>query len=296
MKLLILGKEGQVGRALRESLAPLGEVIALGRGDLELTDLVSVKILLSQIHPDIIVNAAAYTAVDKAESEPTLAQQINADVVEVIADWSKLHDALLVHYSTDYVFDGEQEHPYIETDRTNPQNVYGKTKRAGELAILNSGCRGFILRTSWVYSVFGHNFIKSILKLSKERHVLNVVSDQHGAPTSAPFIAETTACLIQSYQKHLIGAGLIHLTSSGVTSWYELACYVVDKARSFGMPLLLHSDGIKPISSQDYPTPAKRPKNSQLNIDYLTRSLDLPCLDWSVAVENTVRILSQREV
>lgn len=292
MKILLLGKDGQVGRELRRTLLPLGEVIAAGRKELNLEDLLQLDSFLNQHRPDIIVNAAAYTAVDKAESDIDLAYTINERVLLVLAEYSKNNGALLVHYSTDYVFDGKKIGAYLETDEVNPQNVYGASKCAGELAILNSGCDHLIFRTSWVYSVHGHNFIKTILRLAKEKDSLRVVADQYGAPTSAELIADLTAHAIKAYREGHVKNGIYHLTASGITNWHTLACYVVGGFQQKGLTLRLQRKDIHPITSEEYPVPAKRPTNSVLSHELLSSTLGLHMPDWRVHVD---RMLEQLE-
>ena len=248
MKILLLGKDGQVGTELKRTLLPLGTVISVGRSDLNLENLSDLSRLLNIHLPDIIVNAAAYTAVDKAEHDEEAAYTINAKVVSVLADYAQNKRILLVHYSTDYVFDGQKEGAYLETDTPNPQNIYGASKLAGEQAILESGCDFLIFRTSWVFSISGKNFIKTILRLAKEKESLNIVSDQFGAPTSAELIADVTALAIVSYRKGGICKGIYHLTPTGTTTWHNLACYVVDSALANGIELTLNSQRIYPVT------------------------------------------------
>ena len=336
MKILLLGKDGQVGKELRRTLLPLGHVIAIGRADHNLEDLSGLSHLLNLHHPDMIVNAAAYTAVDKAESDKDAAFLVNANMLQVLADYAKNNNVLLVHYSTDYVFDGQKQEPYIETDTVNPQSVYGASKRAGEEIILNSGCKHLIFRTSWVFSSGGKNFIKTILQLAKERDSLRIVADQYGAPTSAELIADVTALAIASYRQNLpclpreggdpslmryeshaengsqssrgrqqgtqgrpfiapLQNGIYHLTSAGSTTWHNLACYAVDKALSNGMALKLTSQHIQPISTDEYPLPAKRPVNSRLDISALSSALALHIPDWTVHVDRVITQLTQLE-
>ncbi len=323
MKILLLGKDGQVGTSLQRTLLPLGELIAIGRSDLDLEDLSGLNQLLANHHPDIIVNAAAYTAVDRAESDKEKAFLINADMVKVLADYTENNRSLLVHYSTDYVFDGLKSVAYIEADSVNPQSIYGASKRAGEEAILQSNGNYLIFRTSWVFSVGGKNFIKTILNLAKEKERINVVSDQYGAPTSAELIADVTAVAISRWARCALptlrpvfnrrvgkGApatcppeklivplqlGIYHLTASGATSWYNLACYIVNKALENGMTLKLTSQHIHPISTDEYPLPAKRPKNSILNNTALSNALALHLPDWTVHVDKVMDQLTQME-
>lgn len=295
MCIVLLGKEGQVGRHLQQTLASVGQVIALGRKELDLEDLSEVERQLKHYKPTVIVNAAAYTAVDNAENNQDLAFLINADVVHVLANYAKNHHALLIHYSTDYVFDGLKSSPYHETDPTDPQTVYGLSKRAGELAILESHCNFLIFRTSWVFSTHGHNFIKTILKLAKVQENLNVVSDQHGTPTSAAFIAQITALAIDAYQKKLINDGIYHLTAMGTTTWYDLACYVIHQATTLGMTLKLSQEKIHPISSKDYPRPAQRPLHSTLDTRMLREALSVTIKPWQSYVDETLLQLAHQQ-
>lgn len=295
MKILLLGKDGQVGTELRRTLLPLGDVIAIGRTELNLEDPSSLNHILNIHQPDIIVNAAAYTAVDKAESDVDAAFLVNATLLTTLAEFAKKNNSLLVHYSTDYVFDGNKQVPYVETDPVNPQSVYAASKRAGEEAILNSGCNHLIFRTSWVFSINGKNFIKTILQLARERDSLRIVADQHGAPTSAELIADVTALAIASYRKKIISNGIYHLTSTGSTTWHHLACYAVDKALENGMPLKLTSQHIHPISTDEYPLPAMRPKNSRLDTTALSNALTLHLPEWTVHVDRIIYQLTQLE-
>ncbi|MFZ4077018.1 MAG: dTDP-4-dehydrorhamnose reductase [Legionellaceae bacterium] len=295
MCILLLGKEGQVGKHLQETLATVGQVIALSRKELDLEDLYEVERQLNHYKPTVIVNAAAYTAVDNAENNQDLAFLINADVVHVLANYAKHHHALLLHYSTDYVFDGLKSSPYHETDPTHPQTVYGLSKRAGELAILESHCNFIIFRTSWVFSTHGHNFIKTILNLAKEQENLNVVSDQHGTPTSAAFIAQITALAIDAYQKKQMNDGIYHLTALGITTWHALACYVTHQATALGMTLKLSQEKIHPVSSDNYPRPAQRPLNSSLDTSKLKEALSLRIKPWQSYVDETLLHLAHQQ-
>ena len=295
MKILLLGKDGQVGTALQGPLQSLGTVIAVGRDSLNLEHLEGLSHLLNRHRPDIIVNAAAYTAVDKAETDKAVAFTVNASVPRMLAEYAALNGSLLLHYSTDYVFDGKKSGPYVETDVVNPQNVYGVSKRAGEEAIQHSGCDFLIFRTSWVYSATGKNFIKTILQLAKEKENLRIVSDQYGAPTSAKMIADITAVAITAHQQKKIHNGLYHLTPTGSTTWHELGVYAVDKALTYGVPLKLMSQAIYPIATEEYPLPAKRPNNSMLDSSLLSRVLSLQPVDWRFHVENLIEQLVQTE-
>ena len=286
--ILLLGKNGQVGWELQRSLAPLGKVIALDRngedglcGDI--SDLDGLRHTIEQIKPDILINAAGYTAVDQAQSEPEMAAQLNHHAPALMAELIKAQGGCLVHYSTDYVFDGSGNQPWKEADTTGPLNVYGATKLAGEQAIQASGCACLIFRTSWVYASRGNNFAKTMLRLAKERDTLSVVDDQVGAPTGADLIADVTAHALRQWQDKPATAGLYHLAAQGETSWYDYAQYVFDWARSEGLPLALQS--LNPIPSEDYPVPAIRPKNSRLDGQKLEITFDLQLPDWKQGVE-----------
>lgn len=290
MKIVLFGKNGQVGQELQRTLAPLGSILALGSEDVDLNDLDALRNALSHEAPDIIVNAAAYTAVDQAESDEATAFRINAEVPEVMARYARFNGSLLVHYSTEYVFDGQKSGAYTETDATNPLNVYGQSKRAGERAIQGGGCHALIFRTSWVFSAPGHNFINTILRLARERDTLSVVSDQLGAPTSAELLADVTALAIASCQSDALREGLYHLTASGSTSWYGLACYIVQQAKAKGMELKLDVPNIHAIKTIDYPTPAKRPRNSRMDCSSLSEQLGITLPHWKIHVD---RMLDQ---
>lgn len=285
-KILITGITGQVGDELMRQLAPLGEVIGLSRQQLDLTQPKQIQELLNLYQPTIIVNAAAYTAVDKAESEDQIAYQINQYAPQVMAQWAVQHDALLIHYSTDYVFDGTKTGAYLESDMANPQSVYGHSKYLGEEAIRHSQAKHFIFRTSWVYGVHGHNFIKTILRLANEREQLRIVADQHGAPTSAMLIAKITAQLIQSYRQATLAYGTYHLSGAGCTTWYDYACFIVQIALEQSMTLKLKQ--LEAISSGEYLTPASRPKNSHLNCNKLSAALGLELPFWQDDVKTVI--------
>lgn len=285
-KILITGITGQVGDELMRQLAALGEVIGLSRQQLDLTQPKQIQELLNLYQPTIIVNAAAYTAVDKAESEAKTAYQINQYAPQVMAQWAVQHDALLIHYSTDYVFDGTKTGAYLESDMANPQSVYGHSKYLGEEAIRHSQAKHFIFRTSWVFSTHGHNFIKTILRLANEREQLRIVADQHGAPTSAMLIAKITAQLIQSYRQATLAYGTYHLSGAGCTTWYDYACFIVQIALEQGMTLKLKQ--LEAISSSEYLTPASRPKNSHLNCNKLSAALGLELPFWQDDVKTVI--------
>jgi len=242
-----------------------------------------------EIAPHIIVNPAAHTAVDKAESEPDLAMAINGTAPCVFAEEAKKLDALLIHYSTDYVFDGTKASPYIESDSPNPQSVYGKTKLAGEQAIIASGCKHIILRTSWVYGVHGGNFVKTILRLAKERNELRIVADQYGAPTWARLLAESTAQIIGKYSEDK--SGIYHLTPTGRTNWHQFAEEIVRLARQYDDALKDKPLTIHPIATHEYPVPAKRPANSSLSTDKIHKTFGLELPSWEDDLAECVRQL-----
>ncbi len=292
MKILVLGKNGQVGGELQRALSPLGALAAPGRAEVDLSRIDQLRAALQQARPDIIVNAAAYTAVDKAESETERTQIINADAPGAMAEEAKKLGALFVHYSTDYVFDGEKASPYVEDDPTSPLSAYGKTKLAGEQAVRQSGAPYLIFRTSWVYAARGANFARTMLRLAGQRDSLRVVADQHGAPTSAELIADVTALAL--YRARQAGGeslcGLYHLAASGETSWHGYAGALIAGALRRGMPLKTGPDTIQPISTAEYPTPAKRPRNSRLSCAKLEKAFGLRLPHWEHHVN---RLLDQ---
>ena len=288
MKILLFGKTGQVGWELCRSLQPLGEVIAIGREEADFSEPESLRQIVRNIGPDVIVNAVAYTAVDQAEAEEGLALKINAEAPAVIAEETIKHGALMVHYSTDYVFDGTKKSPYNESDKPNPINAYGRTKLAGEQAIQSSGCDYLIFRTSWVYASRGNNFLLTMLRLAQEREELSIVADQIGSPTSARLIADTTSlCVQQAVREKIEGvfsSDLYHLTSSACTSWHGFTKEIVNLAKS-SAKLALIIKNIKPIPTSDYPTPAARPMNSQLNLEKLESNFQIKIPDWKIALQ-----------
>ena len=294
MKLLLLGKNGQVGWELQRSLAPLGEVLALDSKSTDycgdLTDLAGLAATVRAFAPDVIVNAAAYTAVDKAESDPAQAQRVNAEAVAVLAREAQQLGAWLVHFSTDYVFDGSGAQPWLETDAVAPLSVYGASKLAGEQAIQASGCNHLIFRTSWVYAARGNNFAKTMLRLAQERDSLNVIADQFGAPTSAELLADVTAHALRSTLREPELGGLYHLAASGETSWHSYACFVLQHAEAAGLRLKISSQRVGAIASSAYPTAAKRPLNSRLNTAKLETAFALQLPHWQAGV---ARMLSE---
>jgi dTDP-4-dehydrorhamnose reductase len=289
MKILLLGKNGQVGWELQRALAPLGTVVALGRtpeqhlcGDL--SNSTGLANTLRTLAPDIIVNAAAYTAVDQAEQEPDQAHAINVNGPTVLAQEAARLGARLIHYSTDYVFDGTGEQAWRETDRTHPLSVYGRTKLEGEQAIVATGCQHIILRTSWVYAGRGKNFATTILRLARERTSLSIINDQWGAPTGADLIADVTAHIIAQIRQTPTQSGLYHLVASGTTSWHAYACYVLQKAAEAGVKLSVQADAITPISAAFYPVAAPRPLNSRLDTSLLRQAFGLTLPPWQQGV------------
>ena len=292
MKILLLGMNGQVGWELQRSLAPLGELVALDRHPVDglsgdLSNLESLRATIRQVKPDVIVNAAAYTAVDKAESETELADRVNGLASGVMAEEAAASGAWLVHYSTDYVFNGQGVTPWQETDAVAPVNHYGSSKLAGEQSIIASGCRHLIFRTSWVYGARGNNFAKTMLRLAKDRETLSVIADQIGAPTGADLIADITALSIRQVLQQPQLSGVYHLAASGEVSWYGYASHVIAFAQANGEPLAVSA--INPIDSTAYPTPARRPLNSRLNTQKLRANFSLRLPDWQSGVTRMLR-------
>lgn len=296
MKILLLGVNGQIGWELKHSLPQVGDVKAYPRSVVDLGKFDSIRNSIAEYNPDVIVNAAAYTAVDKAEIEPEQAKRINADAVDILARESKQRDALLIHYSTDYVFNGKKSDPYIETDVTDALSVYGKTKLGGEEVIKESGCKYFILRTSWVFGLHGKNFVKTILKLALERETLDVVADQSGVPSSASFVAKVTQEIIEKISNKPWPFGIYHVVPRGQATWHELACYIVDEARKHKIPVKLKSESINPITSAEYAVAAKRPSNSKLDNSKLMNLLSFELPRWQDEVTNVVKNISLEEL
>ncbi|MBU6482895.1 MAG: dTDP-4-dehydrorhamnose reductase [Nitrospirae bacterium] len=295
MKILLFGKEGQVGWELRRSLSTVGDLVASEQHELDFENPDHVRGWVRRHEPDIIVNAAAYTAVDQAESEPEKAHRINAEAVGVLAEEANRLNAWLVHYSTDYVFDGEKPTPYDEGDAANPLSVYGRTKLEGEERLRARHAKHMIFRTSWVYAARGKNFAKTMLRLAKEREKLSVIADQHGAPTSAELIADVTAlALHRALQNgsHKDLAGTYHLVARGETSWHGYAQYVVTVARERGIILKTTREEIYPIQTEAYPLPAKRPRNSRLNVSKLTNTFGVHLPDWRNHVRRLIEELA----
>ena len=288
MKILLLGPNGQVGWELQRSLAPLGELVVLDRHSEPCGDLARPDALAQTVHrlrPDVIVNAAAHTAVDQAESEVDLARTLNATAPAALAQAAAETGAWLVHYSTDYVFDGSGTRPWQEMDATGPLGVYGQTKLEGEQAIAASGCRHLVFRTSWVYAARGGNFAKTMLRLAQERERLTVIDDQRGAPTGADLIADVTAHAIRAAQQKPELSGLYHLVAGGETSWHGYASHAIVRAREMRPDLAWKVGEIAPVPTSAFPTPARRPLNSRLNTQKLQQAFGLSLPHWQIGVD-----------
>jgi dTDP-4-dehydrorhamnose reductase len=285
MNILLLGKGGQVGWELQRALAPLGHITAHDVDTADFTQPDQVAAIVRAVQPQVIVNAAAHTAVDKAESEPDVARLINAETPSAIAKEAAQLNALLVHYSTDYVFDGSGHAPRDENAPTAPLSVYGQTKLEGEQQIIASGCRHLILRTSWVYAARGGNFAKTMLRLAAERDQLKVINDQIGSPTGADLLADVTAHAVRAAHGNPALAGLYHLVADGETSWYDYARYVIEWVRKHGQAVRVQPEEILPVPTTEYPTPAKRPLNSRLTTTKLKQAFGLQLPHWQQGVE-----------
>lgn len=290
IRILLLGKNGQVGWELQRALAPLGELVACdfdSPGELraDFTQPETLRALVWRVQPVVIVNAAAHTAVDKAEAEPDLAHQLNATAPAVLADEAEACGALLVHYSTDYVFDGSGVEAREEDDATGPLNVYGRSKLEGERLIRMSGCQHLILRTSWVYAARGGNFARTMLKLASEREELKVVNDQVGAPTGADLLADVTAHAVMRLRATPELAGTYHCVAGGEASWFDYARHVIEWARAAGVALKLPPDGLLPVASSEFRTAAARPLNSRLSTRKLREAFGLVPPLWTAGVE-----------
>lgn len=288
--ILLLGKNGQVGWELQRALAPLGEIVALdfdspGPLSADFSRPESLAATVRAVAPQIIVNAAAHTAVDKAESEPALARAINATAPGVLAREAAALGATLLHYSTDYVFDGSGDAPRSEDAPTGPLNVYGQTKLEGEQAIRASGCRHLILRTSWVYAARGGNFAKTMLKLAQERDRLQVIDDQFGAPTGAELLADISAHALRALSARPELAGTYHTVAQGETTWHGYARHVIEQARAAGRPIQVAADAVLAVPTSAFPTPARRPTNSRLDTRKLRASFDIALPAWQAGVD-----------
>ena len=293
MKLLLLGCNGQVGWELQRSLSVLGDVVAVGRAEGNLcgdfANPEAVAATVRAVRPDVIVNAAAHTAVDKAESEAELAQLLNATTPGVLAREAKALGALLVHYSTDYVFDGSGHMPRAEDAPTAPLSIYGRTKLEGEQLIAASGCQHLIFRTSWVYAARGGNFAKTMLRLAQEREKLSVINDQYGAPTGADLIADVTAHAIRHVLAQPEDGGLYHLVASGETTWHAYAQFAIAQAQSLRPDLDWKVQAIDAVPTSAFPTPAKRPHNSRLDTRKLQSTFGLQLPHWQAGVTRMLR-------
>lgn len=291
-RILVTGKNGQVGNELQRSLAHLGEVVAVDIEDCDLTNTEAIVSLVEKTKPSLIVNPAAYTAVDKAETEPEIAFAINATAPKVLAAQANMLRIPIIHYSTDYVFDGEKLGWYTENDSANPQSIYGKTKWQGEKNVRAMCGQHVILRTSWVFGAHGGNFLKTILKLAQEREVLSIIADQYGAPTSARLLADATAEIAQKLLNGETGKfGTYHLAGAGETTWHGYATKVVELAYQLGIKTKVRAIDIQPIPTEAYPLPAPRPKNSKLSTDKIKASFGIGISDWSVDVEQVLKHL-----
>lgn len=290
-KILVTGGSGQAGFELRRQLATFGRVLAPARAELDLADPEAVETWLDRHAPDLVVNAAAYTAVDKAEDEPELPRRLNAELPGQLAEYCARHGRWLVHYSTDYVYSGQGETPWQEDAATAPVNTYGETKRDGDAAVAASGCDHLIFRTSWVYSATGRNFVNTMLRLGAEREALSVVADQIGAPTPARLIAQVTALALGPWPrtgKAAVEGGVYHLAPRGEASWHDVAVATFDEAARLDMPLAITPQAVAPIATVDYPTPAQRPLNSRLDLTKLEQALGVTLPDWQAQLALTV--------
>lgn len=292
MKLLITGKNGQVGFELTRALAVLGEVIAVNRQTCDMSDADSIRAVVQQIKPDVIVNAAAYTAVDKAESDQATAHAVNAVAPGVLGEEAAKLGALVIHYSTDYVFDGTKNGAYTEDDLPNPQSAYGRSKLDGEQALAKANPRHLILRSSWVVGAHGGNFAKTMLRLAAERDRLMVVADQFGAPTSAALLADLTAQLVRQYAREgheSFPYGIYHVVADGETNWCDYARFVISQALAAGKSLKVTPETILPITTAEYPTPAKRPANSRLDTRRFQNAFALRLPPWQESLQHVLQ-------
>jgi dTDP-4-dehydrorhamnose reductase len=289
MKVLLFGRNGQLGWELQRALAPLGELVALGSDAADFAQPESLAGIVHTQRPDVIVNAAAHTAVDKAESEPDLAAALNAEAPRVLAAAASASGAWLVHYSTDYVFDGSGSAPRAEDAPTAPLSVYGRTKLEGEQHIRASGCKHLIFRTSWVYAARGGNFARTMLKLASERDTLSVIDDQIGAPTGAELLADVTSHALRACMAQPALGGTYHAVAAGETSWFNYARFVIGWARSHGLPVRVADEAIRPVPTSAYPTPARRPLNSRLDTSRLRAAFRLSLPPWQTGVQRMLR-------
>jgi dTDP-4-dehydrorhamnose reductase len=287
---LLFGADGQLGHALLAELSVLGRLIPLTLADVDIADAKALRAVIHRHAPRFIVNAAAYTAVDKAEQEPDLAQAINATAPGIMATEAKALGATMVHYSTDYVFNGQSAQPYKEIDATDPVSVYGRSKRDGDLQVMANAGAFFIFRSSWVVGAHGGNFLKTMLRLAQERDILSVVADQHGVPTSARWMAQVTCEALQN-PRHAALSGLYHLSNAGRTTWHGYAQYVLAQAAQMGWQLKIKPEDVKAIATSDYPLPAARPANSLLDTSLVQQSLGLVIPTWEFGVDEVLSTL-----
>ncbi len=287
-KILLLGADGQVGWELQRSLLPLGQIVPVDRPQCDLAQLEHVNTLLEKTRPEMIVNAAAYTAVDRAEQEPEAARQLNSALPACLAEYARASGALLVDYSTDYVFDGCKPAPYQESDTASAVNVYGQSKQEGLCAIIDSGCRHLVLRVSWVYSRRGKNFLNTMMHLASERDELSVVADQIGTPTSADLIADVTAHAMQAILNGGTQGGVYNLVPDGVTSWHGFAVEIVQQAHNAGFSLKLRPENIRPVTTAEYPTLAQRPANSRLDTSKLKDTFHINLPQWQSSLPRLI--------
>lgn len=292
MNILLTGKNGQVGFELQRALAPLGNVHAVDSGDCDLADADALRALIRDVRPSLIVNPAAYTAVDRAETEVDKAMAVNARAPGIMGEEAERLGASVIHFSTDYVFDGHKPTPYTEQDPTGPLGVYGQSKLDGEKALASATRRHLILRTSWVVGAHGHNFAKTMLRLAAERTHLNVVNDQLGAPTSAALLADLTAHVARRLQTDGAQAfpfGVYHLAAGGETSWHDYACHVVAQGLQAGLPLKLRPEHIRAIATDAYPTAARRPLNSRLDTSQFRATFGLRLPPWQQGLDHILQ-------
>ena len=297
MKILVTGKNGQVGHELMRSLAHLGQVVGVDVKECDLAQSAAIDALLDRVKPDIIINPAAYTEVDKAESQPTIAHAVNAQAPKLLARYAARHNIPIIHFSTDFVFDGSKADPYLEEDEANPKSVYGKTKWLGEEAVRKMAAKHIIIRTSWVFGAHGVNFLKTILKVAEQRDKLSVVSDQFGAPTSARLLANAVAQIVKelnepgSYRKY----GTYHVAATGETSWHGYAKAVVEAAIKCGLETKLTPEQIKAVTTQENPMPAPRPANSRLDTTKVRTVFSVSLPKWQQEVEKVVKELVAKD-
>jgi dTDP-4-dehydrorhamnose reductase len=298
MKILVLGAGGQVGHESLAALASLGDVTGAARAQVDLNDSTSLRRALEASNADVVVNAAAYTAVDRAEDDADAAQRINGDALSDIGAWATRNGRLVVHYSTDYVFDGQGKTPYREDDPTSPLGVYGRTKLAGEIALRDSGCEHFIFRTAWVYAARGKNFLLTMLKVGAERDEIRVVNDQRGTPTPARLIAQTTATVLNRWsalgvaqKRHVLGT--YHLCAGGECTWYDFAREIFADAEASG--LLERAPRVAPIATSDYPTRAQRPRYSVLDTSKIRTAFGVDLPDWKKGLRDVIEELARNK-